>query len=110
MSSRKIVFTSLLTAAAAAAIALGGNRTGDAEAPKSATEISAEVISALHMRIKIGEKTFRATLEDNATAQAFKAQLPLTVRMTELNGNEKSTNEGINYESNHSLRPARRAF
>lgn len=39
--------------------------------------------------IKIGSKTFDATLEDNATADAFKALLPMTVDMSELNGNEK---------------------
>lgn len=39
--------------------------------------------------ITIGDKVFTATLEANATASAFKVMLPLTVKMTELNGNEK---------------------
>jgi hypothetical protein len=41
------------------------------------------------MKIKIASKTFTATLEDNATAGAFQALLPMTVTMIELNGNEK---------------------
>jgi hypothetical protein len=41
------------------------------------------------LRIRIGSDTFTATLFDNPTATAFVARLPLTVSMTELNGNEK---------------------
>ena len=37
--------------------------------------------------IKIGDKEFTATLVDNLTAAAFRAMLPLTINMTELNGN-----------------------
>jgi len=41
------------------------------------------------MKIKIGNSTFDATLYDNATVTAFKSRLPMTVKMIELNGNEK---------------------
>ena len=41
------------------------------------------------MRIKIGSSTFTATLSDNATATAFRGMLPMTINMSELNGNEK---------------------
>jgi hypothetical protein len=39
--------------------------------------------------MRIGNRTFTATLSDNATAAAFRKLLPLSVAMTELNGNEK---------------------
>jgi hypothetical protein len=41
------------------------------------------------MKITIGSAVFTATLNNNATATAFKAMMPLTINMDELNGNEK---------------------
>ena len=46
-------------------------------------------IAANKMKIKVGNSIFAGTLYDNATATAFKALLPLTVNMVELNSNEK---------------------
>jgi hypothetical protein len=41
------------------------------------------------MWMTVGERRFTITLTDNAAARAFAAQLPLTLDMSELNGNEK---------------------
>jgi hypothetical protein len=41
------------------------------------------------MWMTIGERRFAIALADNAAARAFVAQLPLTLEMSELNGNEK---------------------
>lgn len=60
---------------------------------KKATSTNNEPLPEQNMNnkilIKIGDKTFTATLSDNPTAVAFKALLPLTIKMNELNNNEK---------------------
>ena len=42
-----------------------------------------------NLKISIGEVSFNVELENNATATAFKALLPMTIDMSEMNGNEK---------------------
>jgi hypothetical protein len=54
------------------------------------------------MRIMIGSNTFTATLYDNGTATAFKGTLPMTVKMSELNGNEKYCDLSVNLPTNAS--------
>lgn len=44
------------------------------------------------LNIRIGSTSFSLTLKDNVAANAFKALLPLTLNMSELNGNEKYFN------------------
>jgi hypothetical protein len=41
------------------------------------------------MWMTVGKRRFAITLTDNAAARAFAGQLPLTLDMSELNGNEK---------------------
>jgi hypothetical protein len=48
-----------------------------------------ESVSMPRVVITVGETRFIATLQDNATARAFAALLPLTIAMKDLNGNEK---------------------
>lgn len=42
-----------------------------------------------NITIRVGDRSFVATLEDNATARAFNSLLPMTITMNEMNGNEK---------------------
>lgn len=48
-----------------------------------------EIMTSTKIKIKVGSKTFNAALLDNNTGNAFKEMLPLTINMSELNGNEK---------------------
>lgn len=57
--------------------------------PLASAQTPPPVERSKQIEVRIGSKNFIAVLEDNATAAAFKARLPLTVEMTELNGNEK---------------------
>jgi len=54
------------------------------------------------LALKIGNTEFTAALIDNPTTKAFKAMLPLTTNMTELNGNEKYFHLSKNLPTNES--------
>jgi hypothetical protein len=64
---------SLLAAAQVPAANDSGNKSSDMSA----------------IRVRIGEKVFAARLSDNTAAATFAAMLPLTVKMRDLNDNEK---------------------
>lgn len=51
--------------------------------------IAPETIDTMKLKITINNKVFTATLQNNATAKAFKKLLPLSLNMAELNNNEK---------------------
>ncbi|REC63851.1 hypothetical protein DRF65_03865 [Chryseobacterium pennae] len=52
------------------------------------------------IKIKVGSQVFTATLLDHYPAKAFKEMLPLTIAMTELNGNEKYSDLPKNLPTN----------
>ena len=47
------------------------------------------ITDSMKLKITAGSNTLTATLYSNATVNAFKARLPMTINMSELNGNEK---------------------
>lgn len=57
-----------------------------AAAPEKPTE---KEENDLEIKITINGRVFSATFYDNETARAFKVRLPLSLDMSELNGNEK---------------------
>lgn len=56
--------------------------------PVSNLNITANT-DTMRLKLIVGSAIFTATLHNNATVTAFKAKLPMTIKMTELNGNEK---------------------
>ena len=72
---------------------LGGCKASQPAAPvpvvQDAAGASANKTEETRMWMTVGERRFAITLADTAAARAFAAQLPLTLDMAELNGNEK---------------------
>ena len=55
----------------------------------SSEEISNPQEQTMTIKITVGGKDFKAAIEETETGKAFYAKLPLTLDMSELNGNEK---------------------
>lgn len=55
----------------------------------STLEFEVSASASGRFRVIVGDKEFPATLADGETGQAFAEMLPLTLEMSELNGNEK---------------------
>ncbi|MBM7651143.1 cyclophilin-like fold protein [Neobacillus cucumis] len=74
---------------------------------KNQTDSAKERTTVKNINITVGNKSFTATLEENDTAKALVKQLPLTVDMSELNGNEKYHNLSGNLRADRSISPDR---
>lgn len=75
---------------------------------KSQTDSTKEATSVqknIKMNITVNNTIFTTTLEDNETTKAFVKQLPLTVDMSELNGNEKYNYLSSNLSADKSSSP-----
>lgn len=66
------------------------NNTGNMENSNNAEQSNTEG-EQMNMWMTVNGHRFGISFENNATARAFAAQLPLSLNMEELNGNEKHT-------------------
>lgn len=57
--------------------------------PLAAADARQGSVMSHRITIRVGDRAFVATLADNPAAAAFSTLLPLSLSMTELNGNEK---------------------
>ena len=67
---------------------------------KDSTVTNVNELSGNKMKIKIGTNSYNATLYGNKTTEALKVLLPLTLDMTDLNGNEKKFDLSVNLPTN----------
>ena len=70
-------------------VAPGPAASGSESAEENSQEGTSQEETNLKIEISVSGKVFSAELADSETGRAFAAMLPLTLRMSELNGNEK---------------------
>ena len=91
---KRILFFSLVLFLFSLSACGNGKEKGSTNFSSSISSSSVDVTNTeekimLKIAILVGNKKFEAELFDNATARVFAEKLPLTLDMTELNGNEK---------------------
>ena len=73
-------------------LAAGGCGAQEAPAPAEPQTSSQEELAMTTCTLSVGDQTYSVTLADTEAARALAARLPLTLSMTERNGNEKYAN------------------
>ena len=69
--------------------ACNNNQTQIIEKPAVRNLLHTSNRDTMKLKVMVGSNVFTATLHNNATVAALKEKLPMTINMTELNGNEK---------------------
>ena len=83
-------------------LVIGACQAGASSVSSAAAAGASEKPKESRMWMTINERRFAVTHADNNTARAFAAQLPLTLHMEELNGNEKHAKLPISLPANAS--------
>lgn len=86
---KRIFILSMTLFALSASSALTACNPDDGTANPGTANPDPDPSTGSRMRISIGSASFTAKFEDNAAARAFKALLPMTATMNDLNRNEK---------------------
>lgn len=79
-------------------LAFGGSHANE----KSPPDATPDKATQARMWMTVGERRFAATLADTEAARVFAAGLPMTLDMTDLNGNEKKFDLATELPSNPS--------
>ena len=83
---KKTLLLCLMLALAIFPACAGGS--GGSQTSANSTSGKTQSGERMNITLTIGTKTFSAVLEDNDTSRAFVSLFPLTLDMSELNGNE----------------------
>jgi hypothetical protein len=98
----KMLYFLLLLCIGTNLVACNSRKSSSLKVSQIENSISSLKTDSMKLKITVGENTFTATLYDNETATAFKAKLPMTINMIELNGNEKYFDLSDNLPANAS--------
>ena len=92
----------LITALTISTLCSSASACGNNNQSSGTEQKTEDKMETTKIRIKVGSKTFTATLAANKSAQAFKEILPLTLKMADHLSNEKHTDLSKSLPTNSS--------